>query len=65
MCAGRAGLEERVRVAGMDAAPLACCGPHVTSLHPPAPDAQAYEGNRAPVPIYMHMPWMTQEQNKE
>ena len=26
---------------------------------------QAYEGNRAPVPIYMHMPWMTQTANQK
>lgn len=34
-----------------------------TPALPPPP--QAYEGNRAPVPIYMHMPWMTQTANQK
>lgn len=31
----------------------------------PATPLQAYDGNRAPVPIYMHMPWMTQSANQK
>ena len=45
--------------------------PHPVPPTPPHPNCvlvsppQAYAGNRAPVPIFIHLPWMDQAKNQE
>lgn len=51
---------------GVTASPscLRSCTTSLTLPHPPSPRHQAnfdatYDGNRSPMPIYIHTPWLT------